>query len=140
MFACVHESIHRSHHTCTQVSTLISILEGFLSDESSNSSNSTATAATAAATGGPASSSSSSAQQAAPTTTTATAALTLIPPDRKTPDVLESVFIYAAVWAFGGAMGADKQVGTHMGGWCVCVWRGGQDGKAKTTKHTTPNA
>jgi hypothetical protein len=41
----------------------------------------------------------------------ASTAFTLIPPERKTPDVLEFVFIYAAVWAFGGAMGADKQVG-----------------------------
>ena len=47
-----------------------------------------------------------------------------IPPERKTPDVLESVFIYAAVWAFGGAMGADKQVCRDGVIWrdvCMCV-------------------
>lgn len=37
------------------------------------------------------------------------APFSLIPPERKTPDVLESVFIYAAVWAFGGCMAVDKQ-------------------------------
>lgn len=48
----------------------------------------------------------------APGATVATAmSLAAIPPERKTPDVLESVFIYAAVWAFGGGMGVDKQVG-----------------------------
>jgi hypothetical protein len=37
-----------------------------------------------------------------------------LPVEKKTPDVMESIFIFAAVWAFGGPMIIDKQVLTHM--------------------------
>lgn len=76
-----------------KVSTLIYILEGFLNGIGSGSNNES--------NGDIASTPSSS--------SSASSSSCVLPADKKTPDVLELVFIYAAVWAFGGAMAVDKQ-------------------------------
>ena len=76
-----------------KVSTLIYILEGFL--------NGTSGGANGESNGDSAPSPSSS--------SSASPSSCVLPTDKKTPDVLELVFIYAAVWAFGGAMAVDKQ-------------------------------
>ena len=86
-----------------KVWTLIYILEGFLnagqgggqgSDGASSSSNSSDPPSVASAS---------------PSSSSSTVASSVLPSDKKTPEVLEQVFIYAAVWAFGGAMAVDKQ-------------------------------
>lgn len=76
-----------------KVSTLIYILEGFL-DGSDGDGNTETTGTSKGSLSNP---------------TSASNACCVIPSEKKTPDVLELVFIYAAVWAFGGAMGVDKQ-------------------------------
>ena len=76
-----------------KVSTLIYILEGFLNGSGGGSNGES---------NGDSASSPSSSSSASPSSCVLSA-------DKKTPDVLELVFIYAAVWAFGGAMAVDKQ-------------------------------